>query len=200
MLSRWIAARWSELPGVMTGNIIISLSSQFNGHINPSLHQPSVWGWRVCRLHTFSFWGSDRQRRKDGRNERKVEKKGVNFEEKIRGEREEVGRYKDIQRCTERWRGGEGGEQRVRWSRQMGSARNKSDGNKTRDGEERREGKKKTYWQRLLSATSLICHHQSGAVTTSLHQHHATTTWDSGRKRHFSWRTKKQEKLLKTIA
>lgn len=31
----------------------------------------------------------------------------------------------------------------MRWSRQIGSARNKSDGNKTRDGEERREGRRK---------------------------------------------------------
>lgn len=31
----------------------------------------------------------------------------------------------------------------MRWSRQIGSARNKSDSNKTRDGEERREGKKR---------------------------------------------------------
>lgn len=60
-----------------------------------------------------------------------------------------------------RWRGG----WRVRWSRQIGIVRNKSDGNKTRDGEERREGKKEILTAAIicllphLSLSKQRCHH-----------------------------------------
>lgn len=59
----------------------------------------------------------------------------------------------------------------------MTSARNKSDGNKTKDMRLKGGVADKGYY---LPPPS-ICHHQSAAVSTSSAPPRHTTTWDSGR-------------------
>lgn len=69
MLSHRIAAGWSELPGAMARNIIISLSLMatstppFISTLSESSEE---------KLQAFSFWESDRRRGKkmDGKGEK----------------------------------------------------------------------------------------------------------------------------------
>lgn len=92
-----------------------------------------------------------------------------------------------------RWRGA---KWRVRWSRQMGSARNKSDGNKTRDGEEKRDGEKELltaaiiYLLPHLSSSKRYCHH---LLTSTPYHHHLGLREEES----FSWKRQNAGKMFK---
>lgn len=117
MLSRRIAAGWSELPGVMAGNIIISLSLMATS-TPPFISPLSESGEK---LPAFSFWESDRWREREKQTARQTsgrERRG--FLRKWEGVKmyKDVARDEEVERVemkseTEQTNGG--CEEQVRW-------------------------------------------------------------------------------------
>lgn len=100
MQSRRIAAGWSELPGVMAGNIIISLSLMATS--TPPFISPLPESGE--KLQAFSFWESDSQRDRKMDGNRKSGRERCQFRRKVaREERkwEGVNIYKDVQKDEE---------------------------------------------------------------------------------------------------
>lgn len=128
MLSRRIAAGWSELPGVMAGNIIISLSLMATS-TPPFISPPSESGEK---LPAFSFSGNqtDGGREKSRRQDRQVEVKGVDFWRRWEGVKmyKDVARDEEVERVemrsqTERTNGGVRGTSQVAIKRETGKGK-----------------------------------------------------------------------------
>lgn len=161
MLSRRIAAGWSELPGVMAGNIIISLSLMATS-TPPFISPLSESGEK---LPAFSFWKSDRWREREKQTARQTSGSGR------RGFSEEVGRCKDVWRRSARWGGGEGGNEESDGADKRGVRGTSQVAIKRETGKGKRELLTAAIICLLphLSSSKQGCHH---LLTSTPHHHH----------------------------